>query len=401
MKKTLFTTTALGVFAASSAFAGAPTVTVGGYADFQVGSADQESIYESANFSRSTHTATDTQINIDVEGKTDSGLGYGAHIELEADVNRDSNTAGNNNAEQGYIFVESGFGRVEAGATGDAGNALKVDAASFARATGGIGGDFYKYVDLSSSNAAANNADYYILPGLPSAVGLPGEVAKNNTGAGSIYKDRAYSNKISYYTPRVQGVQLGVSFTPDQGERGTSSGFSGNANNGGIEDVWNVGLNYKGQYNDLGVEAAITAEWGDAETNTTAANDGLEAYSAGLQLDYAGFTLGGSYGAADEFGSQTSFGEELSYYTAGAAYEFGPFAASVTYMNSKIESQGAANAPDSEFNNLSVGADYKLAPGLTPYVEVSFFETDDNAADTATTIDNEGTVFIVGTQLNF
>ena len=51
---------------------------------------------------------------------------------------------------------------------------------------------------------------------------------------------------------------------------------------------------------------------------------------------------------------------------------------------------------------MSIGADYKLAPGLVPYVEVSFFEADDNVTDVAgASEDNEGTVFIVGTALNF
>ena len=85
----------------------------------------------------------------------------------------------------------------------------------------------------------------------------------------------------------------------------------------------------------------------------------------------------------------------------GGAYEFGPFAASVTYYDSTVEHGKIATTPDAEFRNVSVGADYKLAPGLMPYVEVSFFETDNGVADTATTVDNNGSVFIVGTQLTF
>lgn len=408
MKKILLTTTAISMLAgaayagSSTAKTGGPTVTVGGYADFQIGNASQESLYEAQTagnvYSRDTHTRTDTEVHIDVKGRTDNGLLYGAHIELEADVSRDDSTSTDNNAEKTYIFVESGFGRVELGTNVDAGYALRVNAASFARATGGIGGDFYKYVSLSGSSKAAGDT-FYIKPGLPTGTGLPSE-----TGAGTSAA-RATANKITYYTPRIQGAQLGVSYTPDQSERGTKTGFSGEADGateGAFEDVWNIGLNYQAQVSDVNIEASITGEWGSIEQNASVAsvNDDLEAYAFGASANYAGFTVGGSYGIADEFGQTTTTNQQADYWTLGAAYEFGPFAASVGYLSSEIEN-GTTAGTDAEFSNLSVGADYQLAPGLVPYIEVSFFETDNNTADTATTVDNEGTVIILGTELNF
>lgn len=412
MKKILLTTTAFGILAAGSALAEGPTVTVGGYADFQGGYADQEGAYQGqsaagvidgtngSRYSRDFHTRTDTEFHIKVDGKTDGGLGYGAYLELEADVNADDSTSANNNAERNYIYVESMFGRVEAGATGDAGDALRVDASKFARATGGIGGDFYKYVDLSADSAASDDS-YYILPGLPTAVGLPGE-ADIGVTTGDIHELRATANKISYYTPRIVGFQGGISYTPDQGERGTIVGASG-GHNQTLENVWNLGLNYDGQFGDVGVEGSVTGEIGSMEDNGNVATtlDDLEAYAGGLAVSYRGFTLGGSYGKVAEYGQASANGEEANYWTAGAAYEFGPFATSVTYLDSTVENQGGVNTPDKDFTNLSVGADYQLAPGLVPYVEVSFFDTDDNVADTATVLDNNGTVLIVGTQLNF
>ena len=397
MKKLLLSTTAIGLFAAGSALAEGPTVKVGGYADFQVGSGDQASVYtqvDDGTYSRDLHTRTDTELHINVDGKTDSGLGYGAYIELEADVNADDNTAAaNNKAERTYIYVESGFGRVEAGATGDAGDALRVDAGTIARATGGIAGDFYHYVNLRG-DAEAANTNYYILPGLPTASGLLG-----NAGDGDI-SARATANKLSYYSPRIQGLQAGLSYTPDQDERGTAAGFSG-GHDTSLENVLNVGLNYQTQLNDVTIEAAVTGETGDKE-NTAAAiatTDGLEAYALGLSAGYQGFTLAGSYGSVDEFGNTITDNTSASYWTLGGAYEFGPFATSLTYLASEVENEDGTN--DAEFSNLSVGVDYQLAPGLVPYAEVSFFDTDNNIADTSTTSDNDGTVFLVGTQLSF
>jgi predicted porin len=74
----------------------------------------------------------------------------------------------------------------------------------------------------------------------------------------------------------------------------------------------------------------------------------------------------------------------------------GAFGASVTWLDSSYE---ATSTTDNEFNNLVVGVDYKLAPGFTPYAEVSIFEIDEEGTGLAN--DNDGTVFIVGSQLAF
>jgi hypothetical protein len=409
MKKILLTTTAMGLFAAGSAFAAGPVVTLGGSADFQVGNGSQETLFKNqlsggapTFYSRELHTRTDTKLHIKADGKADNGLGYGAYIELNADTSKDDAAATDTAARKTYVYVETGFGRVEAGATGDAGDALRVDASTFARATGGIGGDFYKYVDLSNNATGGPATDFYILPGLPTAVGLPGEVA-GGVGTGDFHEDRAFANKVSYYSPRIEGAQIGLSYTPDQSEKGTATGFSGKnigATPGKFDNVVNAGLNYQGQFNDIGIAASLTGEWGNAKTNVVTATqyDDLEAYAAGLNFSYAGFTVGGSYGDAPEIGQSKAFGAEAKYWTLGAAYEFGPFATSLTYMDSTVKNELATTTPDAEFTNLSLGADYQLAPGLVPYIEVSFFDTDDNVASTA---DNNGTVLIVGTELNF
>ncbi len=432
MKKILLTTTALGLLAAASAQAEGPTVTVGGYANFQVGSGSQEALFKSQSstgvaaattpstantsiFAREWHTRANTAVKFKVDGKADNGLGYGAYIELNADTTAAEGYSNNPTSRKTYIYAESGFGRLEAGSTGDAANALKVDAATFARAAGGIAGDYFNYIDLAPGTIAAG-AKYYIVPGLPTAVGLPGE---QNTGYANgalqtdTSKERGNANKLSYYSPRIQGLQFGLSYTPDQNERGGNSGgfssinaTSSGANSTRFVDVWNTGLNYQGQYNSIGIAAAVTGEWGSAKDPVASGSGGvklddLAAYNAGLNLSYAGVTVGGSYGKLDEFGVAKSFNSDGHYWTAGAAYEFGPFAASVTYFDSTIEHGTSATAPDQEFRNVSVGADYKLAPGFMPYVEVSFFDADNNVADTATTVDNNGTVFIFGTALNF
>lgn len=411
MKKILLTTTALSMFAAGSAFAEGPTVTLGGNIDFQVGGASQENQYESptganvtgANSTRKTHSRVEADVVISVDGKADNGIGYGGKIVLNADPSQPEGTQTTDrheNASEVSIYVDTAYGHVEAGALKGVASKLKVDAGNIARASGGIEGDFHEYATFNGSGTA-NNDSFILTPDLPS-VAQPGDVS------GGAFEERAKANKIAYYSPRIYGFQGGVSYTQDQDEKGNSTAFSGGTDDAAndFEHLWELGLHYQGQYDQIGVEASAVAEFADNETdNLTAAagRDDLEAYELGLSVNYAGFTLAGSWADIDEFGQTSSQNQEANYWTLGGAYEFGPFAASITYLDSEVENQEASGTGrvDAEFTNLVIGADYQLAPGLVPYVEVAFFDTDDNVADTATSHDNEGTIVIVGTELSF
>lgn len=374
MKKILLGTTALVGLFAGSAFAQGPAVQIGGFLDFQAGASDQD-FDTSGPSSRDVKFQNDTEVHVKAEGKTDNGLGYGAVIELEADVTADGDGEGLN-ADKTYLFVESGFGRVEMGNNTDAAEALRVDGSSLARATGGIDGDYYDYVDLTGvagsglPGGIAPDVKFIISPNLPTAHAV------------GITED---ATKISYFTPRFSGVQFGVSYTPDQGDGGTAAGFTGQ-NNGDYENVFNLGLNYTAQYDQVGVQAAATGEFGESEV---AGMEDLEAYNIGALVSFAGFSVAASYGDWQESGQAIGSNQDSDYWTAGAGFEQGPFGVSATYMESDL----AGN----ELELLSFGADYQAAPGLVPYVEVNLFDAD----QAGTTVDNDGTVVLAGAELTF
>jgi outer membrane protein OmpU len=377
MKKLLATTALVGAAFAAPAYAAGPTVTVGGVADFQVGVADQDNAYQTAGTgnTRDVKFANDTEIHVNAEGQADNGLVYGATVELEADVSGDVDGQGGN-ADKTFLYVQGDFGRAEMGSNTDAAAALKVDASTIARATGGINGDFYRFINV----AGVGTGGYIIRPDLPTA---HGGTALGTRGA---LED---ANKLTYYSPRFSGVQLGVSYTPDQGDTGTALTASGD-DGSDQENVFNLGVNYTGQFNELGVAASATGEFGTNETDT-AANEDLNAYAFGLNLSYRGFSAGGSWGDwQDSAIGGAGVGNDGQYWTLGAAYEQGPAGVSVTYLDSEYA--------NNEFTNLSVGADYQLAPGLVPYVEVNFFDVDPT---TAGAVSNDGNVILVGTELTF
>ncbi len=364
MKKFLIGTTALisAALIAGAAQAEDPKVMVGGVIDFQAGFASDDL---DAN-QRGHGFRNDTEVSFSVHGKADNGLGYGAVIDLEADVSNDVDGEGLN-ASNTYVFLDGSFGRFELGSTAGAAETLAVEADNIARGTGGIDGDWTYF-----ANATGNNF-----------INVPALFAEHGDTLAYGAEDTYNSAKINYYSPRFSGFQLGVSYTPDLDDRGQTAARNDTA--GSFGDIIEAGLNYEGEFSGIGFAAAATGIWGDAESGA----EDLEGWNAGLATNIYGFNLAGSYG---DWGETIGSGADADYYTLGLGYDFGPFGASATWLDSTVD-----GVTGGDFTNLVVGADYSLAPGLTPYVEASFFDADANGAG----VDNDGSVFIIGTELAF
>jgi hypothetical protein len=370
MKKILLGTTTLvgAVLVSQAALADAPKVTLGGTSDFQAGFVSDDIANQ-----RNHGFKNDNEISVKVDGKSDMGLGYGAEIWLEADVTDDADLQGTN-ASKTFLYVDGAWGRLEGGSTLGPDQTLKIGAESIARATGGIDGDWYYYT--------TNAANHYIAtPDLPLNYGGPdGAVA---------FGDESEENatKVVYYTPKWNGLQAGVAYVPTEDGSGQTLSLADNTANTS-ENIWVAAVNYSGQFEGVTVGLAATGNWGDAET---AAAEDLSAWQVGGKLGYMGFAAAASYGEWND--SNVAAGlDDSDFWTAGLAYETGPWGVSVTYLDSTYE----VGAGDNDFTSWSVGADYKLAPGLTPYVEFTDFD-----ADPAAGAANDGHVFLVGSSLNF
>jgi|NOAtaT_7_FD_contig_91_1581335_length_1251_multi_12_in_0_out_0_1 hypothetical protein len=380
MKKILLGTTSLlgAALLAGAAHAEGPKVTLGGFSDFQAGFVSEDN---DAN-ERGGAFRSDNEVTLNIDGKTDGGLGYGGHIALEADTTNDADNQGTN-ASRTYVYLEGAWGRLQGGSDFGVTNTMKVDASRIARATGGIDGD-WTYFGVGTNTPASNPV-----------IATPDLILDYGAAGGSQLGDESQENlnKLSYYTPRFAGFQAGVSYLFDSSSRGQDVNRADN-NFGQVENVFLWALNYDGKFDQIGVNVGATGEWGDAESNL---QEDLRTWQVGGKVTYMGFALAGSYGSwGDSLSNRTANVDDRNFWTAGAAYEMGPFGASVTYLNSTLEE---TTNSDNEFRNVSVGVDYKLAPGFTPYAEVNFFEID--GAGTGLAEDNDGTVILVGSQLAF
>lgn len=410
-------------------------VTLGGELDFAAASVSQDdtvdfgtgkepAIYTNGDFAQARDLvfSNKSEIHVKAEGKTDSGLVYGGVVELEADVS-DSRADQGVNADKTYIFVDSTAGKVELGATEGVAQRLNVNAGSNATISGGVGSE--------------STLGYY--------VPLAGFITKAQTALDFVGDKAEDANKISYYSPKIEGFQAGLSFTPDSGDAGTADKASGEKNGFfQFENVFTAAIKYANEFDGVGVEASIAGEFGGAEDfgygsttdfysasapyggfpysdgqffgydidagqsdtnvnlNDVAKQEDLNAFHGGLKVSYEGFSIAGSYSDFGDTGEiKDTNGNKLAadakLYSVGLGYSQKDFAVSAGYLSSEIY--------DNEFTNISVGADYKLAPGFVPYAEVNIFDAEySSKAKTGTddlTVDNSGTVVILGTKLNF
>ena len=402
MKKILLGTTGLvgAALLATAASAETPKVTLGGFSDFQAGwtSDDKD------NNSRSTGFRNDNTVTVKVDGKSDAGLGYGAQIDLEADTTADVNNQGLN-ASRTFTYLEGGFGRVELGSNKSVAATQRIDASTIAVATGGINGAWNYF---ANQGAGASGVSLAAAPvGFISNSKLSGELGSYN----AINDESTYNaTKVSYYTPKMAGFQAGVSYTPQLNDRGQ---FMGRSDTTGVADVIDAGLSYdhtfsggyrlgaSGTYehgNGRGAAGATgSGVPGAATVGYGLGTDDVNEFNLGALLGWQGWSIAGSYGDIIDSGVT---GTDGWYWTAGLGYSAGPVGLSATFMQSQLSGPTIAGGSDSDFNNLVLGADYKLAPGLTPYAEVSFY--DFNGAGTAATgYNNSGAAVILGTQVAF
>ena len=453
MKKVLFTS-AMFALAASSALAheAGPKVTLGGSLDTQLGFNQEKKAFKYTNALtpgsagnaavNSSAIVNDTSLHVKVDGKA-HGMGYGGLIKLTADTSN-SKVGSSDKASQTMMYLESKFGRMEAGSYTGSYNAMKVDASSFARATGGIDGDSTYYFNQSFANGgaltgrtntkASGRGEFVTSPSLPTN-----------------YDDNKVANaaKINVFTPSFAGFKAGLTYTPDTAQNGTVNKYnsvtrqdtipSGNAVDtrfASYKDVFQGGLHYAGKCDKVAVKFAALGEVGAAKdtvigTTSYASRHDLRAYEVGGNLSYMGFTVGGSYGDMGKSGtfksirdqatnvvSAVSGKKDATYYTLGAGYEHGNMGASLGYFKSSAGgftatrtaitggTGGAAvnYAGKGEFTNVSLGVDYKLAPGFMPYAEVSAFSMKDKAYNVTTNAEpkkNSGTIVLVGSKLQF
>jgi predicted porin len=203
---------------------------------------------------------------------------------------------------------------------------------------------------------------------------------------GTTYLENVGNNdaqRFTYFTPRFAGFQVGVSYARD-GLQDTNVQVNTDET---LHDIFDVGANYVQSFGDFNV--AVSGRWGTA----AAPGPNPDIWSAGLNLGFAGFTVGGSYAEQNDAGSADG-----KSYDAGISYETGPWGFSVTWFHGENEASQAFESGDEELDQYLVGVNYKLAKGVSLGAFGAYLDFDD-ASDDGSGESTDGSIdgWVIGT----
>tara|TARA_R110000868_G_scaffold147244_3_gene368538 strand:- start:10904 stop:12022 length:1119 start_codon:yes stop_codon:yes gene_type:complete len=341
MKKTLLGTTALvavGLLAGPALASDPLKVTVGGnvVTGFYLIDADNVG---ATSFQDTKVAVVARNIDIIAEGTLDNGMtaGVNAKLMLGTDFSAATTWANNNGIatfRQLFAYLEGGFGRFEMGGTDGAAYKMHYTSPWFVPGNG-----------VDSPNIYNGHGSPFATPIRVSTFSLMATDA----------------NKVSYFTPRLAGFQLGGSYTPDASRNNVHANGLGILAKpaAGATEVMEVALNYAGTFGgvDLGLDGFYTSGTGAAPST-----DPTE-YGFGANVGFSGFTLGGAWYQSDDTlnglgGGTANASSEV--WTAGLSYATGPWTVGVAYLSAEDTSPLAVASNES----WQVGGGYNLGSGV-------------------------------------
>lgn len=412
MKRILLSCTAAIAFAGVSAAQAAEPVKleIGGYMNDWAGYASNKDGKDFAgnnafgggyaNYNSNTKQKAsrfDVQDDVELTFKGSTKLDNGILVGVEMDtapsqgVNTHTVAGSNKNSKRSFVTVGTAFGTVEAGEQDNVGALIHNSAPDIS----GIGGQ------------DGNWMNWVLTP--------TGHRGTQRTYAGDDRSD----NKIIYITPSWNGLAAGLSYTPSinnaaaghdviPSSLGDAATVNGSTVVGG--DLYVYGLTYAHSFDQVSIKADI----GSGQANI----GGLSVYQGGLQVAYAGFTLGGSYLKRDVHNSSATYKDALAQgyaWDAGLSYVTGPYSVALNYFseraakgnntNSTAQANGTAGviastsyANDSD-HMLALEGAYAMGPGVS--LNLTAFTVKYNDAYSNAAEQNQGYGLVSGVAVKF
>ena len=284
----------------------------------------------------------------------------GVNVELEAESLDDQ-------IDETYLYFGGPFGQIRLGQDDGAMQAMGVYPAGVSAPVGGI--LFCTFSEVGGADGGCS-------------------VGEGAFGLGPDYD----AEKIGWYSPRVGGATVAISYTPESSE-GSGGGSpqvgSANAEAGDHSEVVAIGGNWNGEFAGGNVTvgggyvtATLEAPDGDTDMDRTE-------WIAGVSVSMQGITVSGNY-SVDDLGKSEVKDRTTMAVGATAPLNLGmPMTLGVTFVNTERAA--------SDNTAISVGLRHSLGGGVSIAGEIQFWDID--AADDA--MDNRATVGIIGTSVGF
>jgi hypothetical protein len=356
MKKQLMTTTALvaaGVVAMSGVALGAskPKLSIGGGFSTIISAVSQETTGK-----MSPDIWIDSEVHFKGSVKLDSGVKISTKVELEA-----QDSTSNDLIDEAYMSISGSFGQIKLGSEDSAANLL-------------VGGSF-------GSNATNAGRHTGLHTGKSIAAPSGHKAAISNV----IDLGDGDAERITYFTPRMSGLQFGVSYTPSFDEGGQSQVSETADAHHGIS----VGGHWKGKMGGANIQAA--AGYAEAQSATATAAD-LKGYAVGVKATVGNVTV--AFGTSTE----KNIGDGgITTLSAGIKYKAGKDAFSLGYIAAEDDATTAAGVDKSTAAMISYGR--TLGAGVSANVNLMYA---DYVGETAgSSDDNDGVAFQTSINVKF
>ena len=319
----------------------------------------------------------------------DNGVTVGVDVLLEAETCGDQ-------IDENYIWFSGSFGKIFLGGENGAGN--KSFRGSSVPAAG--------FVSSWTSN-------YRVYAGGTNNARTP---ARNDVTSDS--------EKITYFTPKMGGFEVGVSYTWDSSE--TTSSYAGHSadnastssttvttvntttsvtnqaltktvtttQNSDQSNVWELGATYSGNTGKDGVSYNVSGAYIKANNEAPGGVD-AKVWALGADVTFSNITIAGGYGN-DNQASSGSNTDKIDW-NLGIKSSSGPWSYGISYSN--MSAEAGAGAGEDERDHWLAAASYAFGPGISLSAAIENVKLEDNA--NAAGNENNATSIMLGTALFF
>ncbi len=308
-------------------------------------------------------TVDNSKIKIDVDGKTDAGMEYGLVFVL------DGNVDAGKTLRENYLYFNGSWGKIYAGDTYGVEHTM------------GFGG-FNQWGGTGFIDGAVIDRVVNFTTGILHTVDLEGDTGRDT--------------KLTYFTPRWHGLQVGVSYTPRTEHRGQMI-IEARRSTLTPKKPWDSdsigsGINFIHKF-DNGFEMGLsgTSIFGKTHSEFRGAlpRKSTASYAFGGTFTYQNVGFGAEFAnnnrshAFKEGGHKSNAGQFLDF---GLSYKWSPSTKlSAGYYYAKRNALGGRDiAPlykrKATTKGITAAIDKKLAPGLGVYIEYANLQMKNPAA---------------------
>ena len=363
MKKQLLTTTALvaaGAFAAaapaSAADMKAPVkLSVKGYMEYVIGMPSDKDKAPGGPNVPSIDNHLESEVWFKGTAKLDNGITIHADTEFEI-VGAGAESA-DDDIDETSMDIRGSFGQLTLGQKDNAGNQMTTGyAGSWATGVGqSLAFDRHDWTDFPTDThpmkaTLLNNADRFN--------GTMNDVRLRSGGEND-------SLQISYFTPRFEGVQVGLSYIPAfRGAKASAStGTAGADTSSKYHDGFAFGINYNAKFDGAGLGLAAGYLTANAPENRTVQTEDMSAYVIAARADFGPFRVAAAFKENKDTYSGDTQSLSGRMYDVGARYVFGANAVSVGYSSGEVEGH-VATPTDHEETGAVFAYRRTLGPGV-------------------------------------